>query len=226
MPDEGIIEKLKQAMLDLNDEEVSELLNEGVDAGVEPVSMLIDGLLPGLDLIGELIKERARAVSDMVMASAILIEAMEILCPAMEARGVATGDVMVIGNAEGGLHSNFVGKRIVAAAFTGAGYRVVDIGENVPASEFARTAKELEACIVAVSALGALKPQCKVINDALVEAGIRDDVIYIVGGWGVTEEWCESVGADAFGENAVDALDKVNAILNGDLPRWRDRAGE
>jgi hypothetical protein len=62
-----------------------------------------------------------------------------------------------------------------------------------------------------------------VINDALIEAGPRDGVIYIIGGWVITQEWCDSVRADAFGENAVDALDKVEALLSGDLPRWRDR---
>ena len=61
------------------------------------------------------------------------------------------------------------------------------------------------------------------IADALIEAGIRDVVIYIIGGWGITQEWCDSVGADAFGENAADALDKVKALLRGDLPRWQDR---
>lgn len=57
----------------------------------------------------------------------------------------------------------------------------------------------------------------------MVEAGVRDDVIYITGGWGMTPEWCDRVGADAYGESASDALEKVQAILAGDLPRWRDR---
>jgi methanogenic corrinoid protein MtbC1 len=72
---------------------------------------------------------------------------------------------------------------------------------------------------VGASVLGSPKPQCKAINDALIEAGIRDDVIYIIGGRGITREWCDSTGADAFGENAVDALDKVNALPSGDLPK-------
>lgn len=90
---------------------------------------------------------------------------------------------------------------------------MVDIGENQPAEEFVKAAKEHNALVVGASAiLGPLKPYCKVVNQALIDAGIRDDVIYIIGGWGMTQEWCDDVGADAFGENAVDAISKVKVI--------------
>jgi methanogenic corrinoid protein MtbC1 len=216
------IERLQQAMVDLEDEEVYKLLREGIDAGVAPMDMVIDALSPGLNTIGELVKKHERSVSDMVIAGEIMKDAVRMLCPVMEAGGQSTGDTMVIGSVEGNQH-NIQGKQIVAAMFTGAGYKVVDIGENVPAGEFVKAAQERKATVVGAAALGSLKPQCKVIHDALIEAGIRDDVIYIIGGWGITQGWCDSVGADAFGENAVDALDKVNALLSGDLPRWRDR---
>ena len=81
-------------------------------------------------------------------------------------------ETMVIGTIEGDQHN--IGKRIVAAVFIGAGYRVVDIGENKPASEFVKAAKELKATIVGASAiLGPIRPYCKVINDALIEEGTK-----------------------------------------------------
>jgi len=120
---------------------------------------------------------------------------------------------MVIGTVEGDLHT--IGKRIVSAVFTGAGYRVVDIGEDMPAEAFVKAAKEHKATVVGASAiLGPVKPYCKVINDALVDAGIRDDVIYTIGGWGMTQDWTDEVGADCFGVNAIDALNKVQVILD------------
>ncbi len=218
-----ILGKLRQAMVDLDDEEIIRLLQAGLDVGVDPVSMITDALSPGLELVGELIQKKERSVSDLVLASEIMNEAVEMLCPAMEARAPSTGEVMVIGNVQGGLHEKYNGKRIVAAAFIGAGYRVVDLGADVPASEFARVAKEHKATVVAASALGSLKPQCQAIHNALIDAGIRDEVIYLIGGWGINQAWCDDVGADAFGENAVDGLNKVKALRNGDLPRWRDR---
>jgi methanogenic corrinoid protein MtbC1 len=134
----------------------------------------------------------------------------------------STGDTMVIGTVEA-TRRNVQGKKLVSTMFTGAGYRVMDIGEDTPVSEFVKAAQELKATIVGASAIGSLKPQCRVLHDALIEAGIRDDVIYIVGSWGITEEWCDGVEADAFGENAVDTPGKVKALLSGDLPGWRDR---
>jgi len=222
MAREELIESLYQAMVDLEDDQVSELLQDGLDAGVAPMELVTNALSPALNAIGEQVKTHERSVSDMVIAGEIMKDAVGRLFPVMEAGGESTGEPMVIGSVEGNRH-NVEGKRIVAAMFTGAGYRVVDIGEDVPAGEFVRAAKELKATVVGASALGSLKPQCRVIHEALMEAGIREDVIYIIGGWGITQEWCDSVGADAFGENAVDALDKVKALRSGDLSTWRDR---
>jgi trimethylamine corrinoid protein len=223
MATEEFVDRLYQATLDLEDDRVLDLLREGVDAGVAPVDMILEALSPALNAIGEQVKQRERPVSDMVIAGEILKIAVRSLRPVMEARGQPTGDTLVIGTVEGSRH-NVEGKQIVAAVFAGAGYRVVDLGEDVPAREFARAAAELGAAVVGASALGSLKPECRRIHDALAEAGIRDGVIYIIGGWGITEAWCDGVGADAYGENARDALDKVQALRRGDLPRWRERA--
>ena len=103
---------------------------------------------------------------------------------------------------------------LVSATFAGAGFKVIDIGEDQPASEFVKAVKKYKATIVGASAIiGPVKPYWKVINDALVDAGIRDDVIYIIGGWATTPDWCDSVGADCYGENATDALNKVKMIM-------------
>lgn len=222
MSKEDILGRLREAIVDLQDEEINRLLQEGLEAGVPPIEMITEGLSPGLNLIGEAFEKQQRFMGDLVIAGEIMNDAMRLLRPLIEAGGQSTGDTMVIGTVEGDQHN--IGKRIVGAVFTGAGFRVIDIGENVPAREFVKAAKEHHATVVGASAiLGPLKPYCKVINDALMEAGIRDDVVYIIGGWGMTQEWCDSTGADAFGENAIDALDKVKALRSGGLPRWRDR---
>ncbi len=184
--------------------------------------MIVEALSPGLDTVGELVGKHKRSVSDMVLASEIMNDALRLLRPAMEAGGRPTGDTVVIGAVEGN-RQNIQGRQIVASAFMGAGYKVVDIGEDVPHSEFVRAAREHKATVVATSALNSLKPQCVALNQALIDAGIRDDVVHVVGGWGITQEWSDSVGADACGENAADALDKVQRILRGDLPRHPSR---
>jgi len=217
-----IMEKLKSAIIELDDVEVDRVLREGLDAGISPMEMIIDGLGPGLHTIGEGFQEGERFMADLVMAGDITTDAVETLRPIIEAGGNSLGENMVIGTVEGDLHT--IGKRIVAATFIGAGYRVVDIGESKSADEFVRAAKELNAVVVGASAcIGPVKPYCGVINNALIDAGLRDNVIYIVGGFGMSPDWSVTVGADAHGENAVDALHKVRMIRAGELPKLKDR---
>lgn len=208
-----ILEKLTEAIVDIDDDLVLDLVEEGLAAGIDPIEILTEGLQPGLTIIGEGFDNHTRFTSDLVLAGELMNDAMEVLKPAMESGGKGTGDTMVIGTVDGDIHN--VGKRVVAAVFTGAGYNVIDIGENQQASAFVEAAKKYNAKIVGASAiLGPQKPYCKVIHEALVEAGIRDDVLYIIGGWGMTQEWCDRVHADAYGDTAYEALDRVKAILS------------
>jgi methanogenic corrinoid protein MtbC1 len=217
-----ILANLKGAINDLDEDLVNRLLKEGLNAGLAPMEMIMEGLSPGLNIIGEGFEKHERFMSDLVIAGEIMNDSMAVLAPAIAKGGKSTGDTMVIGTVEGDEH--YIGKRIVSAIFTGAGYRVTDIGENMSASEFAKAAKDLQATIVGASAiLGPVKSYCKVINQALVDAGIRNDVIYIVGGWGMTQEWSDNVGADCHGETALDALHKVKMIRVGELPKLKDR---
>ena len=217
-----ILEKLKGAIIELDDEEVNRLLKEGLQAGLSPMEMITEGLSPGLTIIGEGFERGERFMSDLVISGEIMTDAVEKLHPIMMAGGQPLGEVMVIGTVEGDLHN--IGKRIVTAIFTGAGYRVIDIGENMAASAFVEATKEYKAAVVGASAIiGPVKPYCQVINKALVDAGVRDDVIYIVGGWGMTQEWSDKVGADCYGDSAIDALHKVKMIKVGELPKIRER---
>lgn len=225
MSKKEILEKLETAINNLDDDEVNRLLEEGLEAGVPPMEMVLDGLNPGLTIIGEGFARAERFMSDLVLAGDIMTAAMDILGPALEKGGKATGDTMVIGTVEGDLHN--IGKRIVSAVFTGGGYKVVDIGEDQPASEFVKAAEELKACVVGAHAtINPVKPYCKVIHEALAEAGIRDDMLFIIGGWEMTQEWCDEVGADAFGSNALEGLGKTKMLRAGELPTWKRRMGK
>lgn len=217
-----ILEKLKAAIDELDEDVIDKLLKEGLTAGLTPMEMITKGLSPGLNIIGDGFEKGDRFMSDLVIAGEIMTAATETLRPAIEAGGKSTGDIMVIGTVEGDLH--YIGKRIVAAIFTGSGYKVIDIGENMSANSYVDAAKEYKATVVGASAiLGPVKSYCKTINDALVEAGLRDNVIYTVGGWGMTQDWSDNVGADCFGENAMDAIHKIKMMKAGELLKLKGR---
>jgi dimethylamine corrinoid protein len=222
MSNADILDGLKQAMVDLDEPSIHKLLDDGLKAGLAPMQLIMEGLSPSLTVIGEGFETGERFMADMVIAGEIMNDAMKTLVPVLEAGGQAKGETMVIGTVEGDEHN--IGKRIVSSLFIGQGYTVVDIGENKPASEFVKAAKETKAIIVGASAiLGPLKPYCKVISQALVDAGIRDDVFYIVGGWGMSQEWCDNVEADAWAYNAVEAINKVKLMRAGELKKFKDR---
>jgi len=217
-----VLKKLTDAILDTDDELVLQLVDEGIEVGLTPLEIIMDGLQPGLQIIGEGFDKHTRFTADLVLAGEIMTQTMTKLRPIMEGGAKGTGDIMVIGTVEGDQHN--VGKRVVSAVFAGNGYQVIDIGEDQPADAFVKAAKEYKPKIVGASAiLGAQKPYCKVIHQALAEAGMRDNLLYIVGGWGMTQEWCDKVCADAYGDTALEAMDRVKLILAGELPKWQDR---
>ncbi len=217
-----ILEKMKEAVIDLDDELLDKLITEGLDAKIGPLDMIMEGMNPGLTIIGEGFDTGKRFMSDLVIAGDMLTDATERLRPYIVSGGKAMGDTMVIGTVEGDVH--FIGKRVVGAVFAANGYNVIDIGENKSAKDFVEAAKKNNASIVGASAiLSPVKSYCGNINRALVNAGLRDNLIYIAGGWAFTDEQAEEYGADAAGTSAIDAINKVKKLKAGDMPRLKDR---
>jgi methanogenic corrinoid protein MtbC1 len=227
MAKEEIFMKLKEAMYNLDEDKLFALLTECTQANLTPMEILLDGLGPGLTEIGDEYAKNERFMSDLMIAGQLMNESMGKLLPTVDfEKDIANrkpGDqIMVIGTVEGDLHD--LGKKIVTAFFAGAGIKSIDIGENKSADAFIEAIHKYKPTIVGASAIiGPVTPYCKVIHKAMVDAGVRDDVIYITGGWDMTPEWCDEVGADAYGEDASDGLDKVRLLLAGELPKWKDR---
>jgi methanogenic corrinoid protein MtbC1 len=227
MSTKEILQKLTKAMVDLDETKIPVLLNEGAKAGLSPMQILLEGLGPGMKVIGEEYAAKDRFMSDLMIAGQLMNEAMQKLLPTVDMeKNIANrkpGDlVMVIGTVEGDLHD--LGKKIVTAFFAGYGIKSIDIGENKSADVFVAAVKKYKPNIVGASAIiGPVTPYCGVIHKAMVDAGVRDDVIYITGGWNMTAQWCDEVGADAYGENAEDGLEKIKALLAGRMPRWKAR---
>ncbi len=217
-----MLEKIRDAVIDLDDELLDKLIDEGLKSGADPLEMIMEGMNPGLTVIGEGFDTGKRFMSDLVIAGDMLNDATGRLRPLIESGGKPMGETMVIGTVEGDVH--FIGKRIVGAVFTASGYRVVDIGENKSAKEFANAAKEHKATVVGASAiLSPVKAYCGNVNKALVDAGVRDNMIYIVGGWAFTDEQAEEYGADAAGVSAIEAIRKVKMLKAGEMSMLKDR---
>lgn len=209
-----IISRLKDAILKFDEDLAREMAEEVVRANMNPLKAVDEGLVKGLDIIGEKYENDEIFLPELMMAANTFQVAMKILEPAIMARGqerVSKGTV-VIGTVKGDIHR--IGKDIVILLLRNSGYEVHDLGEDVDLFTFIDTARKVNADAIGLSALltSTLSGQKDVI-DALIQNGERDRYIVMVGGGAVTQEWADSIGADLYAENAQVAVRKLNEMV-------------
>lgn len=209
---EALFEQIKQAILDENEELVIDLVKKALDARIPAYEILMKGLHPGLISAGEKFEKMEFFLTDLMLVGEATKAVMDVLQPHLETEKAEVSGKVVIGTVEGDIHD--IGKNIVIAMLSGAGFEVHDIGIDQPSKNFVEKAIEVNADIVGASAiLGAVKFRVKEINEELKKAGIRDKVGLICGGWGFTEEVAKKFGADTYGEDAIDALRKTEELV-------------
>jgi len=213
---EAKLDELVDAILTFDSDKVMEATNKAVNAGIDPLKIIEDGLTKGLRIVGKKFEDGELFLMHLVAAAEASKKALnEILEPRIVKAKVERKSFgkIVIGTVAGDIHD--IGKNIVASMLFAAGFEVHDLGKDVPVSEFIKKAKEVKANIVASSALlSTTLPLQHEIVKALVSGGLRDKVKVIVGGAPVTEEWVKEIGADGFGENAVEAVNVTKKVLN------------
>jgi 5-methyltetrahydrofolate--homocysteine methyltransferase len=146
------------------------------------------------------------------MAANAMKAGMSIIKPILSETGIEPVGKMVIGTVKGDIHD--IGKNLVGMMMEGAGFEVIDIGINIDADTYIAAAQEHQANILGMSALlTTTMPYMKVVIDTMVERGVRDDYIVLVGGAPLNEEFGESVGADAYCRDAATAVDAAKALM-------------
>lgn len=190
---------------------VKELVNQALADGLAPQSILEDGLLSGMAVIGEKFKKNEVFVPEVLIAARAMNAGVEILRPHLTATGVQATGVAVIGTVKGDLHD--IGKNIVKMMLEAKGFDVVDLGVDVSADTFVEKAIEHKANIICCSALlTTTMNEMKAVVEKAVAAGIRDQVKIMVGGAPVTQEFCDSIGADCYTSDAASASDAAYAF--------------
>ncbi|WP_406655826.1 B12-binding domain-containing protein [Methanolobus sp. ZRKC2] len=211
---EEIIEKAKEAIMEFDDEMAEEVAEEALDAGVDPVDLIQDGFTVAMNEAGNKFEAGELFLPHLIAASEAMTAGINVLTPALEAKGAETETkgTVVIGTIEGDIHS--IGKDIVATMLKIADFKVVDLGRDVAISAYVEAAKENNADVVASSALMTTTMVSQIqVEEQLKESGLRDTVKTMVGGAPVTQDWADKIGADIYGENAGDAVSKVNELF-------------
>lgn len=209
-----ILEKLKNAVVELKPDLAVEAAKEALDAGIAPLEAIEEGLTKGINIIADQFDEGEIFMPQLIVAAEAFMKACEILQSQMsqeESKKSSIGKALFF-TVEGDIHD--IGKNIVKTMFMANNFEVFDLGRDVPADVVVQKAQEYKVDIIAGSALmtTTMPSQRDVIN-ALVEAGVRDQFKVIFGGAPVTAEWCKEIGADGYGENAAEAVKVAKALL-------------
>jgi methylmalonyl-CoA mutase cobalamin-binding domain/chain len=195
-------EQLKQALSNLEEEVVLKLVQEGLDAGDEPMMILAD-CREGMAQVGKRYETNEYYVSDLIMAGELFKRAVALLGTKFQTDGGLKRGSVVVGTVKGDIHD--IGKDIVVTLLQAGGYNVVDLGVDVPPARFVEAVKDNDAAVVGLSGLLTISfDSMKETIDALKEAGLPVKVM--VGGGPVTEQVCNYVGADALGADAQAAV--------------------
>jgi corrinoid protein of di/trimethylamine methyltransferase len=202
-----IIEKLTNSIIMGEPEVTVEATQEALSAGIEPMDIIHQGLMPGMNVVGEKFSSGEYFLPDLIIAADGMQQAMELLEPELRKRQqvIESAGTVVIGTVKGDIHE--IGKSLVATMLSANGFKVIDLGVDVPTQKFVDQVKETGANIVGLSALltTTMTVQREVIQ-ALTVAGIREKVKVIVGGAPVTRSWAKDIGADGFAEDAMGAV--------------------
>ena len=209
-----LFDAMRQSVIDGDDEEAIELAREALADGIDPLEAIDGGYVPGIRHVGDAFRTGELFLPDMMAAARAMQRAIAILEPEMLARASKRQVVgrAVIGTAKGDIHE--IGKNLVGMMLTADGFEVFDLGVDVSPQRFVEKVREVDADVVGVSALltTTMVGQRAVI-EALKAAGLRDGVKVLVGGAPVNRAWADEIGADGFGEDAVDAVAVTRTLL-------------
>jgi len=205
------LEDLRRAIIEGDDEAAPELARAALNE-VAAAEVLKDAIVPGIEEAGRLWSENRYFLPDVILAAGAFKAATAVVQPEIEAGATESVGRIVLGVVQGDMHD--LGKTIVGALLTGAGFEVVDLGVDVPVQMFVDKVRELKPDIVGMGAyMTTTMLQMKEVIAGLDAAGLRDSVRVVVGGVPLTREFADEIGADAWGKDALAAVAKARELV-------------
>ncbi len=214
MNKQEIMDKLVAALMDQERDDVNEMVEKALEAGISPMDILNKGLASALQELGVLFAEEEVFLPELLLAADITMDVMDRLSKQFEqseSRIEKRGSIL-LATVEGDVHD--IGKSLVGMIMNASGYEVIDAGKDVPNTKMIELAKEHKPNIVGLSSLLATTmPAQEEFIEMAKEAGIRDDFIVMVGGAPVSRDWADKIGADGYSEDASGAVVEADKLL-------------
>ena len=212
LSDEDLTAQMHDDLYDGLAEEIDEATRILLDRGWGPDKVLNDALVEGMRIVGIDFRDGILFVPEVLLAANAMKAGMSILRPLLAETGAESVGTVVIGTVKGDIHD--IGKNLVAMMLEGAGFEVHDIGINSDADKFLEAIAEHKPDILGMSALlTTTMPYMKVVIDTLIEKGLRDDYIVLVGGAPLNEEFGDAIGADAYCRDAAVASETAKTMV-------------
>ena len=212
LPDDELVEQMFDDLYDGLKEEIEEAVNILLEREWAPYDILTKALVGGMTIVGADFRDGILFVPEVLLAANAMKGGMFILKPLLAETGAPRVGKMVIGTVKGDIHD--IGKNLVSMMMEGAGFEVVDLGINNPVENYLTAMEQEGPDILGMSALlTTTMPYMKVVIDTMIEKGIRDDYIVLVGGAPLNEEFGKAIGADAYCRDAAVAVETAKDFM-------------
>ena len=212
LDDEELVEQMFDDLYDGLKEEIEEGTSILLERGWQPYDILTKALVGGMTIVGADFRDGILFVPEVLLAANAMKGGMAILKPLLAETGAPRVGKMVIGTVKGDIHD--IGKNLVGMMMEGAGFEVIDIGINNAVEAYLEAMEKEQPDILGMSALlTTTMPYMKVVIDTMVEQGIRDDYIVLVGGAPLNEEFGKAIGADAYCRDAAVAVETAKEMM-------------
>ena len=193
-------------------EQVDELTTTVLAAGIEATEIMDDGLIAGMGLVGIKFRENFVFVPEVLASARAMKAGMKHIEPILSASGIEPVGKVIMGTVKGDLHD--IGKNLCIMMLRGTGFEVIDLGVDSSPDDFIEAVEEHEANVIGMSALlTTTMPNMGRTIEAFIDADLRDDVKFMVGGAPVTAEFADDMGADSYGETAVECVEVAKVLV-------------
>jgi dimethylamine corrinoid protein len=207
-------EQIKKAVIEMDDQKVEALVREALEQNADAAAVLENGLIAGMKEVGRLFSCKEYYVPEVLLASEAFYAGFDIINPLIRKSSRQPKAKVVMGVVEGDIHD--IGKNIVKVMLEASGYQVIDLGRDVPLSEFLISVEHEKPAVLALSSLMTTTMTCmEDIINGLKQKDLREAVKVVVGGAPVNEEFAQKIGADGYGQDAATAVQVIERIISG-----------
>jgi 5-methyltetrahydrofolate--homocysteine methyltransferase len=208
----GVLESLQERLQSGDDKKVRDLTEKAVGENIPPHEILNRGLIAGMDVVGERYKNHEIFLPDVLLAAKAMYAGMGILKPLFIKEDIPSLGKVIIGTVQGDLHD--IGKNLVSIMLKGAGFDVIDLGNNVSPEDFIDAAKRENATVIGLSTLlTTTMPVMKRVIDLLQSEKLNKRIKIVIGGAPVSKEYAEEIGADAYSYDSLHAVETVKKLM-------------